>query len=782
MDPRLVVFPLLTALTVPLASNTPEFEASTAPEHSETRRREAAAAAERVFENTIKVMSFNIHNYEDGFWARGLVVGQSAAGLFKVGNPPSQSTSGNSETLKLLDRSDMDMAVITVGKRVARIVEIIKAERPAVVGLQEAYPDQAILLAGLLGYKRYGRGRDNGSTTGAWSSGETSTILWDPEQVHQDTLAVVMGSAVPDRGTFWFSSEPDEPGSTPWGTKRDLDFDGPPRVCSWVRLVVNATGREFYVYNLHLSTNSNVVTGDGPLTRLKSVDLLTERIEDRASEAPVIVTGDFNSSDGSTVIDFMTRRSVESHGDTWWNPHPLRDAHAYATDGTSCNRLTGRLSGSRIDYIFVPMTAATTGATILTDYPGNVCPSDHAPITARVRIPPPTRNPLYGLVDGDDRTDLIFVGDDWSGNGLNIRTKLSKGDGTWDGKSQVLGDGSGVLAYPPHIGDVDGDKKADLILVGQNWDGSGLNVRVKLSNGDGTWTAKSQILSDGSGVHTYPTRTGDVNGDGKTDLIFIGRGWDGDGLNVRVKLSNGDGTWTENGQVLGDGPGVHTHPSLTGDVNSDGKTDLIFVGQKWSGSGLNVRVKLSNGDGTWTEKSQVLGDGAGVHDRSTLVGDVNKDGRSDLIFVGHDWSGDGLNVRTKISNGDGTWTAASQVLGDGPGVHTYATLAGDVDGDKQTDLVFLGHNWSGNGLNVRTKLSKGDGTWTAKSQVLGDGAGVHRYSPGLQDVNGDRKADLIFVGSGWSGPGLNVRVKLSNGDGTWSSHSQVLGDGPGVLK
>ncbi len=330
---------------------------------------------------------------------------------------------------------------------------------------------------------------------------------------------------------------------------------------------------------------------------------------------------------------------------------------------------------------------------------------------------------------------------------------------TIDRSSAVLGDGAGVHTYPALTGDVDGNGTTDLIFVGQGWSGDGLNVRVKLSDGDGTWTAKSQVLGDGPGIHKFPALTGDVNGDSKTDLIFVGQGWSGAGLNVRVKLSNSDGTWTAKSQVLGDGPSVHKYPTLTGDVNGDDKTDLIFVGQGWSGAGLNVRVKLSNGDGRWIAKSQVLGDGSGVHRYPAFAEDVNGDCRTDLIFVGQGWSGEGLNVRVKLSDGDGTWTAKSQVLGDGSGVHFHPAFSGDFNKDGRADLVFIGQGWDGVGLNARIKLSNGDGSWTPFHQVLGDGGGVHTYPAHTGDATGDGRTDLIFVGQDWSGPGLNVRVK-----------------------
>jgi hypothetical protein len=230
--------------------------------------------------------------------------------------------------------------------------------------------------------------------------------------------------------------------------------------------------------------------------------------------------------------------------------------------------------------------------------------------------------------------------------------------------------------FPPV--DVNGDGLSDIIFVGQNWNGPGLNIRTKFSNGDGTWTHKSDVQGDGSGVHAYPTLTGDVDDDGQTDLIFVGQNWNGPGLNIRTKFSNGDGTWTHVYDVQGDGSGVHVYPASTGDVDGDGKTDLIFVGQNWNGTGLNIRTKFSNGDGTWTHVYDVQGDGSGVHTYPMLLGTVDYDYRTDLIFVGQNWNGTGLNIRTKFSNGDGTWTHVYDVQGDGSGVHTYPALTGPI--------------------------------------------------------------------------------------------------------
>ena len=141
-------------------------------------------------------------------------------------------------------------------------------------------------------------------------------------------------------------------------------------------------------------------------------------------------------------------------------------------------------------------------------------------------------------------------------------------------------------------------------------------------------------MGDGGGVHKYPVLAGDFNGDGKKDLAFMGQNWSGKGLNIRTKFSNGVGGWLPKHSVQGDGSGIHKYPALVGDVNGDGKDDIVFIGQNWNGPGLNIRTKISNGDGTWMHKYNVQGDGSGVHAYPCHIGDVNGDGKADLVFVG----------------------------------------------------------------------------------------------------------------------------------------------------
>lgn len=252
----------------------------------------------------------------------------------------------------------------------------------------------------------------------------------------------------------------------------------------------------------------------------------------------------------------------------------------------------------------------------------------------------------------------------------------------------------------------------------------------------------------------------DISGDGRKDLVFAW--YDSNlGLRVRSKISNGDGTYTGFEDILGDGDMIWNRSGpLAGDVDGDGRADLVFA-YDTGRPGMRLRTKLSNGDGTYTPVEDHEGDGGGVWANMTpRIGDVNGDGRSDLIFAWHD-SGDGLQIRSKISNGDGTYWSTTHRDGDGAAIwNEGAPLVGDVDADGDADLVFAWYD-AQNGLRLRTKRSNGDGTFDGTEEFSLDGDAIwNSGQPLFADVDGSGGADIVFPFDGGA-PGLTIRTQLS---------------------
>lgn len=227
------------------------------------------------------------------------------------------------------------------------LAEVIADEAPDVLGLQEALHHQIEFLLGRLpAYAMVGVGRDDGAR-----AGEYSAILY-----RKDRLTLQEGD------TFWFSDTPTVPGSTSWGNTIT-------RICTSARFV--ADGRPFHVFNVHLDHRSQP-------SREKAAALLRQRVEARQPPGPFVVMGDFNAGESNPAIAVLTAGGFVR--DSFRVAHP--DA---APVGTATGFTYGRVDGDKIDYVFVPPGVEVLGAAIVRTERDGRYPSDHFPVTARLR-------------------------------------------------------------------------------------------------------------------------------------------------------------------------------------------------------------------------------------------------------------------------------------------------------------------------------------------------------------------------------------------------------------
>jgi hypothetical protein len=242
-------------------------------------------------------------------------------------------------------------------------------------------------------------------------------------------------------------------------------------------------------------------------------------------------------------------------------------------------------------------------------------------------------------VNGDGKADLV-VGNcqaDRCGNGSlggTVGVLLGNGDGTFQ---TALSYGSGgQFAYSVAVADVNGDGKPDLVVAnycdGSRFCGNG-SVGVLLGNGDGTFRAAVPYSAKG---FADSIAIADVNGDGQLDVLvadFLAP--NSSRSRVGVLLGNGDGTF-QAATAYGSG-GAATVSIAIGDVDGDGKLDLlvanecITVGTVGTCANGSVGVLLGNGNGTFQPAATYKPDGA--FPSSVAVADVNRDGKPDLVVA-----------------------------------------------------------------------------------------------------------------------------------------------------
>lgn len=300
-------------------------------------------------------------------------------------------------------------------------------------------------------------------------------------------------------------------------------------------------------------------------------------------------------------------------------------------------------------------------------------------------------------VNGDDRLDLV-VANDCGSSALcasgTVAVLLGNGDGTF--QTAVTYDSGGYSAQFVAVADVNGDGKPDVLVANGCFSSSDCTygtVGVLLGNGDGTFRT-AVTYSGGLGVRSVVV--GDLNGDNKPDLVITNECATGDCTygTVGVLLGNGDGTFQV--PVLYSS-GNETSLVTIADVNADGKPDLLVTNGCLNSSDCTygtVGVLLGNGDGTF---QAAVNYASGDPDTwSIVLADVNGDGKPDIVVTNLCATNSNCTygtVSALLGNGDGTFQAAATYMSGGN--ETQSVAVGDLNGDGRPDLLLSNCTTSG---------------------------------------------------------------------------------------
>ncbi|WP_253904242.1 endonuclease/exonuclease/phosphatase family protein [Arthrobacter sp. Br18] len=238
-------------------------------------------------------------------------------------------------------------------ERILPLQRLLRLERPAVLGVQEALSHQLTAVEAALPphFRMIGYGRDGGS------KGEYSAILYDAHRLQ-----------LLEWDQFWLSETPRLIGSITWG-------NGVARIVTWGRFFDTVTRQEILVINTHFDHDSDEA-------KLRSAHAILDLVRVFQPRLPTILTGDFNSSAGSS----STYGAFLESGlflDTW----AAAAEHRTPTYGTTPRYGDPVEGGRRIDWILSSPDISVLEAAINTTRPDGRYPSDHAAVQALVLLP-----------------------------------------------------------------------------------------------------------------------------------------------------------------------------------------------------------------------------------------------------------------------------------------------------------------------------------------------------------------------------------------------------------
>ncbi|SMD26566.1 endonuclease/exonuclease/phosphatase family protein [Kibdelosporangium aridum] len=234
------------------------------------------------------------------------------------------------------------------------MAQLLRREQPTVIGTQEGLYGQLKDIERDLPqhYDWIGVGRAGGSRD------EFMAIYYDTRRLEPMEF-----------DHYWLSDTPNVVGSKSWGNNVI-------RMVTWVRFADSRSGRQFVVVNTHFDHESEN-------SRLRSAELVRDRINAIAPGLPVVLTGDFNAAAQSTpTYDILM--SGAGLTDTW-PAAAERRTPLYATFHGYRPLVP---NGPRIDWILTRGGMTIQAAAINTYASNNQFPSDHLPVQALVTLSP----------------------------------------------------------------------------------------------------------------------------------------------------------------------------------------------------------------------------------------------------------------------------------------------------------------------------------------------------------------------------------------------------------
>ncbi len=224
------------------------------------------------------------------------------------------------------------------------LLKNIESVKPDIIGFQEVTPvHYKFLTSALKGYDNVIEYRDESKLH------EACPVFYNTSRF-----------TLKDKGSFWLSETP-EVMSKDWGAACY-------RICSYVILTENTTGKDLVVFNTHLDHISD-------LARINGINVVLDKIK-QFGGLPSIIMGDFNADESSETYKAATQSFLDAKYQT-----------ENTMTGATYQNWGAKLDDENIDYFMISKEGIKVNEykIVQTTYDG-VYPSDHFPIEIDIKL------------------------------------------------------------------------------------------------------------------------------------------------------------------------------------------------------------------------------------------------------------------------------------------------------------------------------------------------------------------------------------------------------------
>jgi gliding motility-associated-like protein len=292
-----------------------------------------------------------------------------------------------------------------------------------------------------------------------------------------------------------------------------------------------------------------------------------------------------------------------------------------------------------------------------------------------------------GDMDGDGKPDLVLVAYPTAGaNGSVVIYKNLSVSGAISFTTAGIGFPTGINPTYVALADLDGDGRLDIIVsnAGSNTISIYRNIAAT-----GVISSASFVLTNTIAVGTNPTSVtaADIDGDGKLDLVVTNSGSN----NVSVLRNTSLPTSiTFDPGIQTFATGINPQVATLGDLDGDGKIDIIIPNNGTAGAGNTVSVlRNTSTPGAINMDVAIAPFTTGTGPVTATLGDIDGDGKPDVLIANS--TPKTLSILRNTSTGSGVISLAPKI--DLAGSNTETGVAvGDLDGDGKADILLANNN------------------------------------------------------------------------------------------
>jgi FG-GAP-like repeat/IPT/TIG domain/FG-GAP repeat len=279
------------------------------------------------------------------------------------------------------------------------------------------------------------------------------------------------------------------------------------------------------------------------------------------------------------------------------------------------------------------------------------------------------------------------------------------------------------------IADFDGDGKPD-IATANNFVTAGQSGSISLLRNTGAigHIAFASHYDMPTSVQTYAIAAGDLDGDGKPDLVSCGL------YNQTISIfrnTSTPGAISFASEI--DYPSGHEPFSIAiADIDLDGRPDIIVA----NNLGGTVSIYRNTTTGGVISFASSVDIAVGLEPQCLAVGDFDGDGKTDIVVTNQ--GGNTISVLLNQSTvGSISFPTRTDIATN---TSPYGVAVGDLDGDNKPDIVVV-NNGANNFSVFRNTCTPGSVSFAPRIDQF---CGVGPYAVALADLNGDGKTDIFI--------------------------------------